>query len=89
MSALSDFKQNTVDPRLVDFERINNEAPAVSKVMLRHLEQVFQPIPIQPGKTPYLSDHLIFQAGVNSVIEHMRGLNERQERAAREAFGKP
>jgi len=87
MSALSDFRQNTVDPRLVDFERICNEAPAVSVVMLKHLEKVFSTPEVRPG-TPYLSDHLIFQAGVQSVLNHMRGLNERQENNARETLGR-
>jgi len=73
--------------RLVDFEQVRSEAPAVSLGMIKYLETMFTDPKIKPG-IDHMSDHLIFQQGINSVLDHMRSLNERQEARIREQYSK-
>ncbi len=73
--------------QLSDFQQLQAGAPAISKQLLQYLDTVFAPKRMLPGE-PSIHEHLLFQHGIDHIKDHLRDLNERQERVAREEFNK-
>ena len=57
-------------------------APAVSLALIAYLDRCFATPRLLPGKAN-LSDHLIYQHGIDAVKDHLRMLNAEQENAVR------
>jgi len=83
MSSLTDFKNK----RLQDYEQRVSQAPPISAALLQHMESMFVPERLNPDD-PYMNNKLVFQAGINRVLDYMRGLHERQEKEIRDRFSK-
>lgn len=67
------------------YEQVVHNAPAVSALLIKYLDTVFAPPEIKPS-IPNMSEHLIFQHGIDTVKNHLRRLNDAQEADARTKF---
>jgi len=74
MSSLKDFRS----PQTVDYEKALRDCPGVSKQLIAYLERMFSRKSIKPTE-PTMQQELVYQAGIDKVLEHLRSQNERQE----------
>ena len=79
-------KTKSVD-QLTDFQQLQAGAPAISKQLLTYLDMTFAPKRMLPSENN-IHEHLLFQHGIDHIKEHLKDLNGRQERLAREQFNK-
>ena len=73
------------EKHLKEYEQVIDSAPPVSKALLHHIESMFVPAEIHPGD-PGIKEKLVFQHGIERVLNYMRGLHERQENTAKRAI---
>lgn len=67
------------------YDVVIEQAPAVSKVLLAYLDRVFAPMQLLPNQDN-MSQHLVYQHGIDAVKAHLRMLNDKQENQARLEF---
>jgi len=79
-------KTKSVD-QLSDFQQLQAGAPAISKQLLQYLDRVFAPKRMLPSEGA-IHEHLLFQHGIDHIKDHLKDLNGKQERLAREQFNK-
>lgn len=82
-SLLEDYRRKSVK----DYEHTIDNAPPISRAMLDHMNTMFAPPEIPPGD-PSIKEKLLFQHGIERVLNYMRGLHDRQEKDVRERFNK-
>jgi hypothetical protein len=70
---------------LKDYEQMIEEAPPVSAALLRHMQKMFTAPDVPPGD-PALEQKLVFQHGIERVLNYMKNLHDRQEKYAKEKF---
>lgn len=70
-----------------EFLKKVNQCPAVSRQLIHHLKQMFAQKQISPA-TPSISNELIFQHGIDRVINYLEARNADQEKDTREVFDK-
>ena len=75
MNSLKDLRS----AQIVDYEKAVRSCPPVSKALLAHLEKMFSRKMIKPTE-PTMQQELVYQAGIDKVIEYLRKQNDRQER---------
>ncbi len=71
------------DLHLDAYQKALRECPPVSAALLAYLDNMFARKPIPPT-SPSLQQELVFQAGIDKVLMHLRSRNEQQERNIRE-----
>jgi len=79
MSSLKDFRST----QIVDYQKAVQSCPPVSKLLLEHIKKMFSRRSIKPTEIT-MQQELVYQAGIDKVIEYLRGQNERQEKAITE-----
>ena len=84
---LLNYTKTRSTEQLTDFQELQLGAPAISKQLLVYLDRTFAPRRMLPGEHN-IHEHLLFQHGIESIKEHLKDLNEKQEHAAREQFNK-
>jgi hypothetical protein len=72
---------------LKDYEQVVENAPPISRALLDHMNKMFV-APEVPPSDPQIKEKLLFQHGIERVLNYMRGLHDRQERAAKEQYSK-
>lgn len=90
MSSLLDdlrLQQHTKAKQLVDYEKTISECPPVSKALIQYIERMFSRKLILPT-SPSMQQELVYQAGIDKVIAHLRSQNDKQERTLRESHVK-
>ena len=75
MSSLKDLRS----AQTADYNKALSQCPPVSKQLLAYLDKMFTRRLIKPTE-PTMQQELVYQAGVDKVIEHLRSNNERQEK---------
>jgi len=83
LDSLRNTKIKSTNEPLSHFEQLQDNAPAISKQLLRYLDTVFDPKRLTPDD-PNINNHLLFQHGIEHIKRHLKDLNERQERSARD-----
>ena len=81
-SSLKDLKsriRDKPDEAIEAYQRALNECPPVSSALLAYLDKMFARRKIKPND-PTMQQELVFQAGIDNVVMHLRSQNERQER---------
>jgi hypothetical protein len=83
VSLLDDLrsKTNTVGDTEA-YKKALGDCPPVSAGLLAYLDKMFSRRSIKPNE-PTMQQELVFQAGVDKVLQHLRGQNERQEQDIR------
>lgn len=86
MSLLNDLRSkneiiNKViqDTKISDYNKMLLTCPPISERLLQYLEKMFSRRYIKPND-PCMQQELVFQAGIDKVIQHLRSQNERQEK---------
>lgn len=82
MSLLNDLrsKSNPIKDEVTEaYNRTLRECPPVSAALIAYLEKMFARRYIKPNE-PMMQQELVYQAGVDKVIQHLRSQNERQEK---------
>ena len=86
-SLLQDLRsknRETTDNAAEAFNKALRECPPVSAALLMYLEKMFARKQIKPND-PTMQQELVFQAGIDKVVMHLRSQNDRQENEIREA----
>ena len=86
MSLLSDLRsktKQTAEANTKDYQKALRECPPVSASLVAYLEKMFSRRQIKPND-PTMQQELVFQAGVDKVIMHLRSQNDMQEQRVRE-----
>ncbi len=73
-SLLDDFKLS----RSTEYRKLEQECPPISQQLLGHLDKMFARKTILPT-SPTIGNELIYQAGVEKVLDYLRRQNGRQE----------
>lgn len=74
MSSLDDLRSK----HLKDYNTAILKCPPVSKQLLDYLEKMFSKKAIKPT-SPTMEQELVYQAGIDQIINHLRNQNARQE----------
>ena len=83
---MNSLKHTLRDP-LEDYRLQLSKAPEIQKKLIDFIKQNFTPVKITPD-LPELANHIIYQAGIDRVIEFMEGIYETQDREIREQYSK-
>ena len=82
-SLLDDLKsRQPIKTTLADYQKSLSECPPVSKALIEYLERMFSRKVINPTSAS-MQQELVFQAGIDSVLLHLRNRNDRQEELIR------
>jgi hypothetical protein len=84
MSLLNDLRsRNSTPDEVTDaYDKAVRECPPVSASLIAYLEKMFSLKYIKPN-VPTMQQQLVFQAGQDRIIKHLRSQNERQEQEVR------
>lgn len=85
-SLLQDLRsknRDSTDTVAEAFNKALRECPPVSAALLMYLEKMFARKQINPTN-PSMQQELVYQAGIDKVVMHLRSQNDRQEREVRE-----
>lgn len=83
MTSLEDLRQKRLD----DFLQKIDNFPPVSAQLVAAVSAMFTPEKIHPSD-PQMANKLIYQAGIDSVIDFLRKRHERQEAEIRREYTK-
>ena len=87
MSLLDDLKSKhlTKDKdSLSNYNKAIRECPPVPKALLEYLDRMFSRKMIRPT-SPTMEQELVYQAGIDNIIQHLRSQNDRQEQEIRQS----
>lgn len=79
MSLLEDLRSRQKSDKTLMYQQVVDECPPISKALLVYLEKLFARKTIHHLE-PMMQQALVFQAGIDKVINHLRSRNEAQEK---------
>lgn len=77
-------KMTTVDAQAEAYNKALLDCPPVSAALIVYLNRMFARRYIKPND-PTMQQELVFQAGIDKVVQHLGNQNDRQEKEIRDS----